>query len=77
MNTINPMSVAEDFYAAIEKAWNSGDGPAFGDAFADVTEFVDVRGVQHRGGPAQVGAMLVHTGGAWKATAFHNTLVTV
>ena len=52
MTTTDPSSVAADFYAAIERAWNSTDSAAFGDA----TDFVDVRGVRHHGGPAEIGA---------------------
>ncbi len=130
MNTTDPMAVATKFYATIENAWNRGDGSAFGNAFGDATDFVDIRGVRHHGGPADIGAdhqgifdtiykrsviryeaeqarslgdgivlangratldapggplagmhhavstvVIVHMGGTWKATAFHNTLV--
>jgi uncharacterized protein (TIGR02246 family) len=33
----------------LELAWNNSDGAAFGDAFHDDGEFVDVRGGYHRG----------------------------
>lgn len=54
--TIDAHAVAQAFYATIEKAWNAGDGPAFGAPFADDTNFVDIRGVRHEGGPAEIGA---------------------
>jgi uncharacterized protein (TIGR02246 family) len=54
--TVNPQTVAHDFYAAIEKAWNAADGPGFGDAFGAETNFVDIRGVRHEGGPQEIGA---------------------
>jgi uncharacterized protein (TIGR02246 family) len=53
---VDANSVATEFYAAIERAWNNGDGPAFGAAFGDGTVFVDIRGVRHHGGPAEIGA---------------------
>jgi uncharacterized protein (TIGR02246 family) len=118
------------FFRTLEEAWNAADGARFGAEFADVTDFVNIRGEHLHGGPAQIaaghqgifdtiyrgstnriqldrvrevvpGCLLVHAtstlhaptgplagtnqarmsallveqGGAWKATAFHNTLV--
>lgn len=54
--TLDAQSVAEEFYATIEKAWNAADGPAFGAPFAAATNFIDIRGVRHEGGPAEIGA---------------------
>lgn len=54
--TTDPTSIAEAFYATIQDAWNRGDGAAYGSAFGADTEFVDVRGVRHHGGPDQIGA---------------------
>jgi uncharacterized protein (TIGR02246 family) len=42
--SLDPQAVAESFYAAIEAAWNAADGEAFGAQFADVTDFVNIRG---------------------------------
>lgn len=53
--TTDPAAVATDFYATIQSAWNDADGPAFGAAFGAVTDFVDIRGVHHHGGPAEIG----------------------
>ena len=39
----------------LERAWNSADGAAFGEPFADETDFVDIRGTHHRGDGVQVG----------------------
>ena len=130
--TIDAHTVASDFYAAIEQAWNDADGPGFGAVFGADTNFVDIRGVRHEGGPEEIGAshqgifdsiykgsvirydvetsrhlgddvvvanaratlnapagplagtshavstvVLAREGGAWRAVAFHNTLVTV
>jgi uncharacterized protein (TIGR02246 family) len=52
----DPTAIATAFYAAIQKAWNEADGPAFGAEFGDDTEFVDIRGVKHHGGPAEIGS---------------------
>ncbi len=35
--------------ADLEHAWNVADGTAYGAAFADDTDFVDIRGGHHRG----------------------------
>ena len=122
---------ATEFFGHLEAAWNAADGERFGAEFADDTDFVNIRGEHHRGGPAlhrrrpsrdlrhdlsgstnsirldrvreiSPGCLLVHatstleapTGplagthqatmsallvqhdGRWRATAFHNTLVT-
>lgn len=53
--TTDPQSVAADFYAQIEKAWNAGDGAAFGEPFAAAASFVDSRGQAHDGAPAIAG----------------------
>ena len=36
-------------FARLEQAWNAADGAAFGAAFTDDAEFVDVRGAHHHG----------------------------
>lgn len=33
----------------LERAWNSADGTAFGEVFAEDCDFVDIRGSHHRG----------------------------
>jgi uncharacterized protein (TIGR02246 family) len=53
--TTDPQSVAADFYAQIEKAWNAGDGAAFGEPFAEDASFVDIRGQAHDGSAAIAG----------------------
>ena len=128
--TVDAQTVARNFYAAIQKAWNDADGPGFGAEFSAGTHFVDIRGVRHEGGPEEIGAshqgifdsiykgcvirydvetsrhlgddvvvanaratldapagplagtsqavstvVLVREGGAWRAVAFHNTIV--
>lgn len=54
--TTDPTTIATAFYAAIQTAWNDADGLAFGAAFGDDTEFIDIRGVKHHGGPAEIGS---------------------
>lgn len=54
--TNDPTDIARAFYATIEDAWNRGDGRAYGAAFGADTEFVDVRGIRHHGGPDEIGA---------------------
>ena len=51
----NPIDLAKDLFAKLERAWNAADGAAFGEPFADETDFVDIRGVLHRGDGHQVG----------------------
>jgi uncharacterized protein (TIGR02246 family) len=45
-------SITADAAARLEKAWNDGDGQAFGDAFAADAEFVAIRGDRHTSRPA-------------------------
>jgi uncharacterized protein (TIGR02246 family) len=42
-------SVATRLITHLEETWNRSDGAAFGEAFADDSDFVDKRGVHHRG----------------------------
>jgi uncharacterized protein (TIGR02246 family) len=53
--TSNPTELASALFADLEKAWNAGDGSAFGVPFADHTDFVDSRGTHHRGAGSDVG----------------------
>jgi uncharacterized protein (TIGR02246 family) len=52
----DPTTVAGDFYAAVEAAWNAADGAAFGAAFTERNDFVDIRGVHHHGSDVELGA---------------------
>jgi uncharacterized protein (TIGR02246 family) len=54
--TVAPTTVADAVFAGLEAAWNTADGAAFGAAFAAETDFVDIRGEHHRGGPEAMGA---------------------
>jgi uncharacterized protein (TIGR02246 family) len=54
--TVAPTTVADAVFAGLEAAWNTADGAAFGAAFAAETDFVDIRGEHHRGGPDAMGA---------------------
>ena len=54
--TTDPTSIAETFYSTIQDAWNRADGAAFGAAFGADTEFVDIRGIKHHGGPDEIAA---------------------
>lgn len=122
---------AAEFFAHLETAWNLADGGRFGAEFAEVTDFVNIRGEHLHGsaaliatghqqifdtiyrgstnrihpnrvrevvpglllvhatsrldvpnGPlagahrAKMSALLVEQNRRWKATAFHNTLIT-
>ena len=42
-------SVATELIGRLERAWNEGDGQAFGEPFAPGADFVDIRGEHHRG----------------------------
>ncbi len=44
-----PAAVATARLQQLEQAWNRADGPAFGDAFAEDADFVDIRGDHHQG----------------------------
>ena len=50
-----PTTVAAEKFEQLEQAWNRADGAAFGAAFADETDFVNVRGEHHRGDGAAIG----------------------
>jgi uncharacterized protein (TIGR02246 family) len=45
----DPATIATTVIEHLERAWNAGDGAAFGAEFADETDFVNVRGEHHRG----------------------------
>ncbi len=56
MQTLSdPTTIATDTFAALERAWNAGDGPGYGAPFADEADFVNVRGEHHRGDAAYIG----------------------
>jgi uncharacterized protein (TIGR02246 family) len=129
-NSTDPYGPAGQFFARLEAAWNAADGERFGAEFAEVTDFINIRGEHLHGngqliadghqaifntiyrgstnsiyvdrarqiapgcvlvhatstldapaGPlagthqAKMTAVLVEHRGAWKATAFHNTLI--
>ena len=41
--------VAAELVGRLERAWNEGDGQAFGEPFTPDADFVDIRGEHHRG----------------------------
>jgi uncharacterized protein (TIGR02246 family) len=41
--------VAAELIGRLQRAWNEGDGRAFGEPFAPDADFVDIRGEHHRG----------------------------
>src|SRR4051794_17749013 len=51
-----PRQPAEAFFAAIQAAWNDADGERYGAEFADLTDFVNIRGEHYRGDGAYIGA---------------------
>ena len=51
----DPRQPAESFFAAIESAWNAADGERYGVEFAEVTDFVNIRGEHHRGDGTYIG----------------------
>ena len=53
--TSNPTKLASELFARLESAWNASDGAAFGAAFSDESDFVDIRGAHHKGGGNEVG----------------------
>lgn len=53
--TIDPTAIANELFAQLETAWNAADGAAFGKPFADVTDFVDIRGAHHHGDGVAMG----------------------
>jgi uncharacterized protein (TIGR02246 family) len=53
---LDPHAPAEAFFAAIESAWNAADGERYGARFADVTDFVNIRGEHFSGDGAFIGA---------------------
>jgi uncharacterized protein (TIGR02246 family) len=52
----DPTQPANEFFAAIESAWNAADGERYGTRFADLTDFVNIRGEHHRGDGGYIGA---------------------
>ena len=51
----DPTTVAATLLTHLQRTWNEADGSAFGEAFTEDCDFVDIRGVHHRGAVA-VGA---------------------
>jgi uncharacterized protein (TIGR02246 family) len=47
--TVDPTAIAAAVLEHLESAWNEADGTAFGAAFLNDAEFVDIRGSHHRG----------------------------
>ena len=47
--TVDPSAIVAATVAHMEQAWNAADGAAFGEVFADDSDFVDIRGTHHRG----------------------------
>jgi len=53
--TTDPTAIATRLFDRLEMTWNAGDGPGFGQSFADVTDFVDIRGTHHHGDGVTMG----------------------
>ena len=49
MTTAGAWTIADETLARLERAWNVGDGTAFGEAFGIDADFVDIRGGHHHG----------------------------
>ena len=47
---------ATEFFAELQAAWNTGDGQRFGAQFAEVTDFVTIRGDHIHGDTALIAA---------------------
>ena len=47
--TEEPIEIGKRILGRLEEAWNKADGEAFGRAFAEDADFVDIRGVHHAG----------------------------
>src|SRR6476661_1526371 len=52
----DPQVPASEFFANLEAAWNAADGARFGAEFADVTDFVNIRGEHLHGGQSLIAA---------------------
>jgi uncharacterized protein (TIGR02246 family) len=50
--TMTPTAIAITLFNRLEQAWNQADGDAFGAAFTDDCDFVDIRGTRHHGAPS-------------------------
>jgi uncharacterized protein (TIGR02246 family) len=46
---MTPTAIAGTLFDRLEHAWNEADGDAFGAAFTDDCDFVDIRGTHHQG----------------------------
>jgi uncharacterized protein (TIGR02246 family) len=53
--TTDAWLIASTQFERMERAWNDADGAAFGNVFADDTDFVNIRGEHHRGDGAVIG----------------------
>ena len=61
--------VAQEVAARLERAWNGADAAAFGAAFAEDADFVDIRGDHHRGRGAIVGGHRAILGSIYAGSA--------
>ena len=50
------MAAAQGIFDQLAAAWNNADGAAYGQAFADDADFVDIRGVHHTNAGEAIGA---------------------
>ena len=54
--TVDAVAIASARFGHMERAWNAADGAASGEAFADATEFVNIRGEHFRGDGNLIGS---------------------
>jgi uncharacterized protein (TIGR02246 family) len=54
-NIDTDIDIARAFFGELESAWNNADGAGYGRQFAEVADFVDIRGVHHHGTGAELG----------------------
>jgi uncharacterized protein (TIGR02246 family) len=68
---------AHAFYAALERAWNSGDGAGYGAGFASDCDFVDIRGTRHHGAGAVAGGHQALFGSIYSGSTISYDVVSV
>ena len=72
---MNENEILAATFQELERAWNSGDGARFGEPFAEDGDFVDIRGMRHRGKGAIAGGHNAILGTIYRGSTVHYAVV--
>ena len=72
---MNDQKVLHTAFQELEQAWNSADGPRFGEPFTEDADFVDIRGARHRGKDAIAGGHQAILDSIYRGSTVHYEVV--